>query len=71
VVNALDVLRGAAMVGPRVLVVGGLDNHIGAATIAEYLADQGRSVELITEQLDFAHGAEDGTRMPLVHRLMN
>lgn len=69
VVTALDVLRGAA-VGARVLVVGGLDTHLAGPTIAELLVDQGKTVELISEQFDFARGAEDGTRLPLLHRLM-
>jgi 2,4-dienoyl-CoA reductase-like NADH-dependent reductase (Old Yellow Enzyme family)/thioredoxin reductase len=69
VVTALDVLRGAET-GARVLVVGGLDNHLGAPTIAEFLADQGKQVELLSEHFDFANGAEDGTRYPLAQRLM-
>jgi NADPH-dependent 2,4-dienoyl-CoA reductase/sulfur reductase-like enzyme len=70
VLTALNALRGA-VVGPRALVVGALDNHIGAPTIAEFLATDGREVEYISEQMDFAHGAEDGTRLPLMHRMMN
>jgi 2,4-dienoyl-CoA reductase-like NADH-dependent reductase (Old Yellow Enzyme family)/thioredoxin reductase len=69
VLTALDVLRGA-QTRSRVLVVGGLDNHLGPPTIAEFLADQGRQVELISEHFDFARGAEDGTRLPLAQRLM-
>ena len=69
VVTAVDVLRGA-VVGDRVLVVGGLDAHLAGPTIAEFLADQGRTVELISEQFDFARAVEDGTRLPLMHRLM-
>ncbi len=69
VITALEVLKGAGT-RSRVLVVGGLDNHLGAPTIAEFLADQGQHVEMISEHLDFANGAEDGTRYPLVHRLM-
>jgi 2,4-dienoyl-CoA reductase-like NADH-dependent reductase (Old Yellow Enzyme family)/thioredoxin reductase len=69
-VTGLDVLRGTATVGDRALVVAGLDSHIGAATIAEYLADRGVVVEYVSEQMDFAHGAEDGTRLPLMHRML-
>ena len=69
VVTALDVLRGAAT-RERVLVVGGLDAHLGAPTVAEFLADNGRQVEMISEQFDFTRGAEDATRLPLMHRLM-
>ncbi|HEX4578645.1 MAG TPA: FAD-dependent oxidoreductase [Candidatus Dormibacteraeota bacterium] len=71
VVTGLDVLRGRPVDSERVIVVAGLDRHIGAATIAEYLADRGHSVEYISEQMDFAQGAEDGTRFPLMHRLVN
>ena len=68
VVHSLDVLGGAA-VGARVVVVGGLDKHLGPPTIAEFLANQGREVELVSEQFDFASGVEDATRFPLYQRL--
>jgi 2,4-dienoyl-CoA reductase-like NADH-dependent reductase (Old Yellow Enzyme family)/thioredoxin reductase len=68
VVHALDVLRGAPT-APRVVVVGGLDKHLGPPTLAEFLADQGKDVELVSEQFDFAQGVEDGTRLPLFQRL--
>jgi 2,4-dienoyl-CoA reductase-like NADH-dependent reductase (Old Yellow Enzyme family)/thioredoxin reductase len=71
VVTALDVLSGEAAVGPRAIVVAGLDNHIGAATTAELLVDRGVDVEYLSEHVDFAHGAEDATRFSLLHRLMN
>jgi pyruvate/2-oxoglutarate dehydrogenase complex dihydrolipoamide dehydrogenase (E3) component len=72
VVSALDLVAdgGAPSLLDKVLVVGGLDNHIGGPTIAEFLADQGKSVEFISEHVDFAHGAEDGTRLALLSRLM-
>jgi 2,4-dienoyl-CoA reductase-like NADH-dependent reductase (Old Yellow Enzyme family)/thioredoxin reductase len=68
VVHALAALEGAAT-GQRVVVVGGLDKHLGPPTIAEFLADQGKEVELVSEQFDFAPGVEDGTRLPLFKRL--
>ena len=68
VVHALDALEGAAT-GQRVVVVGGLDKHLAAPTMAEFLADQGKEVELVSEQFDFAPGVEDGTRLPLFQRL--
>jgi 2,4-dienoyl-CoA reductase-like NADH-dependent reductase (Old Yellow Enzyme family)/thioredoxin reductase len=70
VVHALDVLRGTPT-KQSVIVVGGLDKHLGPPTIAEFLADQGKQVELISEQFDFAQGVEDGTRLPLFQRLRN
>jgi 2,4-dienoyl-CoA reductase-like NADH-dependent reductase (Old Yellow Enzyme family)/thioredoxin reductase len=71
VCTVFDVLAGKAELTDRVVVVGGLDGHIGAPTIAEFLADQGRHVELITEHVEFAPGAEDGTRLALLNRLLN
>ena len=68
VVGALAVLEGAE-VGERVVVVGGLDKHLGPPTVAELLADRGSAVELVSEQFDFAQGVEDGTRIPLRKRL--
>jgi 2,4-dienoyl-CoA reductase-like NADH-dependent reductase (Old Yellow Enzyme family)/thioredoxin reductase len=69
VVVALDALQDIRLVRDRVLVVGGLDNQIGGPTVAEYFADNGKDVTFISEHLDFAHGAEDGTRYPLMYRL--
>ena len=68
VLNVLEVLRGA-QTASRVVVVGGLDKHLGPPTIAEFLTDQGKEVELVSEQFDFAQGVEDGTRLPLFQRL--
>jgi hypothetical protein len=33
------------------------------------LSDQGKAVEMVSEQFDFAQGVEDGTRFPLRKRL--
>lgn len=71
VLQALDVLKGVPVPSERVVVVGGFDSRLGPPTIAELLADQGKEVTLISEQFDFAHGVEDGTRFPLMHRLAN
>ena len=58
-------------IGDNVLVVSGLDNHLAGPTISEFLSDSGKTVELITEHVDFATGAEDGTRLALLNRLLN
>jgi 2,4-dienoyl-CoA reductase-like NADH-dependent reductase (Old Yellow Enzyme family)/thioredoxin reductase len=71
VVTALDVLRGAAPVTGNALVVGGLDAHLAGPTTAEFLADSGCPVTWCSEHVTFAPGAEDGTRMALLHRLRN
>ena len=70
VLTAIDVLNGAKPKGTRVLVVGGMDDHIGAPTIAEFMADQGCTVEMISEQVDLALGTEHPTRYLLVKRLL-
>jgi pyruvate/2-oxoglutarate dehydrogenase complex dihydrolipoamide dehydrogenase (E3) component len=67
--RALDVIAGVAPVG-AVLVVAGFDNHLAGPTIAELLADQGCTVELISERFDFADGVEDGTRFMVMQRLL-
>ena len=69
VFTAMDVLEDPSRVGARVLVVGGLDSHVAGATIAEFIADRGATVELINEHMDFAHGAEGVTRIDLLRRL--
>lgn len=68
VLHALDALQGAP-IAARALVVCGLDKHLGPPTIAEFLADRGAEVEMLSEQFDFAQGVEDGTRFPLYQRL--
>ena len=67
--GALDVLTGPPVVGTA-LVVAGFDNHLAGPTIAEFLADRGCTVELISERFDFAGGVEDGTRFIVMQRLL-
>lgn len=69
VVTALDVVSGAVSVRGDVLVVGGLDAHLAGPTTAEFLADQGCAVTWCSDHVTFAPGAEDGTRLALLHRL--
>jgi 2,4-dienoyl-CoA reductase-like NADH-dependent reductase (Old Yellow Enzyme family)/thioredoxin reductase len=71
VLTALDLLApdGPSRLRDKVVVVGGLDGHLAGPTMAEFAADQGRNVEFISEQVDFAPGAEDGTRLALLGRL--
>ena len=49
VVTATDVLLGTALVGRRVLVVGGQEDHLAPLTVAQFLAGQGKQVEVISE----------------------
>lgn len=48
VLTARDVLQGKAVVGERVLVVDGGEAHWQCLSTAEYLAEQGKKVEIIT-----------------------
>ena len=49
VVTATDVLLGTVQVGRRVLVVGGQEDHLAPLTMAQFLAGQGKQVEVISE----------------------
>ncbi|MFZ0668418.1 MAG: FAD-dependent oxidoreductase [Acidimicrobiales bacterium] len=69
VLTALDVLRGSLPSTNGVVVVSGLDAHLAGPTIADFLADQGFKVDLISEHVDFAKAVEDGTRMAILARL--
>jgi mycofactocin system FadH/OYE family oxidoreductase 2 len=50
VLNVWQVLRGEAAIGERVLLIDG-DGHHKATSTAEFLADQGRKVDIITDAL--------------------
>lgn len=67
--TAVEVLDSTTASTGRALVVGGTDAHLAGPTIAEFLADLGCEVELISEQMDFASGAEGATRVTLLDRL--
>lgn len=68
-IPVLDVLRGVTPATGAVVVVAGNDSHLAAGTSAELLADRGYRVEVVSEQMDFAVGVEQGTRLPLLQRL--
>jgi pyruvate/2-oxoglutarate dehydrogenase complex dihydrolipoamide dehydrogenase (E3) component len=68
--NVFDVLGGAP-VGQRVLVLCELDDHLAGPTIADFLSGQGKDVEIVSEQVDFASGAENATRYMLLERLLS
>lgn len=69
VITAIDAIVNPGSLSGRALVVGGVDAHLAGPTVAELLSDRGCQVEFISEQADFAHGAEDGTRLMLLGRL--
>lgn len=70
VVDAMALLRGEAQAGRRVVVVTGGDASVAAPSLADFLADGEREVILVSEQVDFAPGVEDGTRFALLDRLI-
>lgn len=70
VVTDLAVLQGRVPPGRRVLVVGGLEDHLAPPTVAELLAGQGKQVEVITELLTVGEGVEPATLYLLTKRLL-
>ncbi len=68
VVQAWDVLNGLPVVGDRVLVLDD-EHHIQAASVAEYLAAQGKDVEIITREFQLGPNMEPNTRMATLRRL--
>ena len=70
VFTASQVLRGEARLGANVLVVGGLEDHLGPPTLAEFLADQGKHVELLAETLIPGEAIEEATLYVLTKRLL-
>jgi len=69
VVSAIEVLEGAE-VGQNVIVVGGIEDHAPPGMIAEYLADQGKNVEVVTELMTLGSGLEPSTLNVLTKRLL-
>ncbi|HEY2302533.1 MAG TPA: FAD-dependent oxidoreductase, partial [Acidimicrobiales bacterium] len=70
VVTALQVLRGERPIGQRVVVVGGLDDHLPPLTVSDYLAEQGRAVTLLAETDGIGVGIELASRFALIRRLL-
>jgi len=68
VVQAWDVLSGNAQTGDRVLVVDD-EHHIQGSNVAELLASQGKSVELVTREFQVGAQMEPNTRMATLRRL--
>jgi 2,4-dienoyl-CoA reductase-like NADH-dependent reductase (Old Yellow Enzyme family)/thioredoxin reductase len=68
VVTVEDVLSGAAVAGPRALVVDGT-GRIQAGLAADFLAAQGRSVTVLTAYHTVCDNTEGSTKEPLYERL--
>ena len=69
VIDARDVLAGDAQIGERVVVVAG-EQHIQALSVADYLADRGHEVELLTPSYSGGALLEAGTRDRVTLRLL-
>jgi 2,4-dienoyl-CoA reductase-like NADH-dependent reductase (Old Yellow Enzyme family) len=70
VTTALDVLRGRAAPSGRVVVVGGLDDHLPPLVMADLLAGRGAEVVLLSEHLVAGHQVEARTLGVLTKRLL-
>jgi pyruvate/2-oxoglutarate dehydrogenase complex dihydrolipoamide dehydrogenase (E3) component len=70
VVTAEDVLRGVVQVGARVVVLGGLEDHLRPLTIADLLAQRGHRVEIVSELKSVGPGVENRTLHQLLKRLL-
>jgi NADPH-dependent 2,4-dienoyl-CoA reductase/sulfur reductase-like enzyme len=68
VVTVEDVLSGAAVAGPRVVVVDGT-GRIQAGLAADYLAIEGRAVSILTPHHTVCDNTEGSTKEPLLERL--
>ncbi len=69
VVTAMEVLQGAE-IGQNVVVVGGIEDHAPPGMIAEYLAEQGKNVEIVTELMTLGSGLEPSTQNIQTKRLL-
>ncbi|MFQ5381624.1 MAG: FAD-dependent oxidoreductase, partial [Dehalococcoidia bacterium] len=69
VVDARDVLGGEASPGRRVVVVAG-EAHIQALSTADFLADRGHEVEVVTRAIYAGSQLEAGTREAVYRRLL-
>src|SRR5690606_36047355 len=58
VFNPIEILDNPEGIGNRVLVVGGLNDHLPPVLAALYLADQGKEVTLLSENMSVGMGLE-------------
>jgi 2,4-dienoyl-CoA reductase-like NADH-dependent reductase (Old Yellow Enzyme family)/thioredoxin reductase len=70
VVTAAQVWRGDVEPGPHVVVVGGIEGHLAPLTVARFLAERGRRVDLIAELLHAGEGLEPATLHLLTKALL-
>jgi 2,4-dienoyl-CoA reductase-like NADH-dependent reductase (Old Yellow Enzyme family) len=70
VVTVDDVLTGVAAVGPRVVVVAGLEDHLRPVTAADLLRSRGHEVVVVGEPMTIGQGIERRTQHQLLKRLL-
>jgi len=69
VVEVRQVLREEVQVGQNVVVIAG-EQHIQALSVADFLAEKGKTVELLTEGLYPGSGLDPATLMAVLPRLL-
>jgi 2,4-dienoyl-CoA reductase-like NADH-dependent reductase (Old Yellow Enzyme family)/thioredoxin reductase len=69
VFTSLQVLAGSVQAGKRVLVVGGVEGHLPPLTTGEFLADQGKTVEIISDLAVVGEDLDLGLRYMYLKRL--
>lgn len=70
VFNSLQILDNPPQVGQRVLVVGGLNDNLPPVLAALYLAEQGKQVTLLSENVGIGQGLEWSIQHFVLKRLM-
>jgi len=70
VCEARQVLRGEVIVGENVVIIGG-DEHIEALSTADFLADLGKKVEVISQEYHCGSTLEPCTKQSIYQRLLS
>jgi len=70
VLDAAQVLEDSSQVGSRVVVAGGLDDHLPPLLLADFLARIGRRVTLLTENIAPGSALESASLVILIKRLL-
>ena len=71
VVTATDVFRGVAKVGQNVVVVGGMNDSMPPMTVSDFLARQGKQVEVISELMTIGENLDPRILHILTKRLLD
>lgn len=70
VFNPLEILDNPSTLGQRVMVVGGLNDHLPPVLAALYLAEQGKDVTLLSENVGIGQGLEWSIQHFVLKRLL-